>query len=96
MLGMTKERTNKNVYYSLALGALILLDSIVTARIGREANPILLWIMGLFSLSLGQMMFWRTAAIWAAIYFLYRAGFQNKYLLVMYSALYGICVITMM
>ena len=92
---MFLDRTNKNLFYSVALGALILLDSIVTFRIGTEANPILLWIMKLFDLSLGSMMFWRTILIWAAIYFLYRVGYENKYLIMMYATLYGICVVTM-
>jgi hypothetical protein len=91
---MFLEKANKNLFYSVALGALILLDSIVTYRIGNEANPILLWIMKAFDLTLGGMMFWRTVLIWGAIYFLYRVGYENKYLIMMYATLYGICVVT--
>ena len=87
--------TNKSLYYSLVLGALILIDSAVTVKIGREANPLLLWVMNLFDLSLKSMMFWRTIFIWAAIYFLYRVGFNNKYLVIMYTALYAACLLTM-
>lgn len=92
---MTKS-DNRNMLYSLGLALLILIDSVVTINIGGEMNPLLLKIMEWFTLTLGEMMFWRTFVIWGLIYFLYKMGVQNKYIIVAYISLYGICLVTLL
>jgi hypothetical protein len=87
---------NRNLLYSILLGVVILMDSVFTVYVGSELNPILLWIQKGFDLTLAELMVWRTILIWAAIVFLYRVGFENKYLMVGYIALYGICILTVM
>ena len=84
-----------NTFYSIVLGLIILIDSLTTFYVfGNEANPLLLGVMKLFTLSLGEMMFWRTIVIWSVIFFLWKQNVENKYLILMYCTLYGICVVT--
>ncbi len=73
---------------------MVLIDSIVTFYIGEEINPLLLGIMNLFSLSLIEMLIWRTIVIWCSVFFLWKQNIENKWLIVAYASLYAICVMT--
>jgi hypothetical protein len=90
-----KRIVDKNGLYSIILGSIILLDSIVTLQIGTEKNPILLKIMEILNLSLGSMMLWRTIVLWAAVYFLYKNSIKIKNIIFCYVLLYGILIITL-
>ena len=85
-----------NTFYSLLLGLIVLIDSIVTVKIGEEANPIILYFMKIFNLDLPEMMFWRTLFVWLAIFFLWTRDVQTKYLVFAYVMLYGILVVTIL
>lgn len=59
-----------NKMFAWLLFFIILTDSIVTAHIQEETNPIVLWQMGIFNLTLNQYLFWKVVLSGVAIWFL--------------------------
>lgn len=45
--------------WTVALLVLILIDSLITSHIGSESNPLILWTMKTFGLTLDQAMIFR-------------------------------------
>lgn len=43
-------------FWTIALGALIVVDAVVTTHIGLEANPVILWVMSTLNITLKQAM----------------------------------------
>lgn len=59
-----------NKSFSWILFTIILLDSIVTSYIQEEANPIVLWQMKIFNLSLNEYLCWKVILSGIVIYLL--------------------------
>jgi hypothetical protein len=51
-------------WWTIGLAIVILLDSIVTVKMGSEANPLILWVMKTFDISLSVAMVLRL--VWCA------------------------------
>lgn len=78
-------------FFALLLALIIVADSYVTMKIGTELNPLILWCMKKFDLTLAQAMFWR--AIWCLplIYIIYKYG-KAKLTVGLYLAVYAIFI----
>lgn len=82
-----------DLIYCYLLLFLVIADSLFTLHIGKEANPLLLFIMKSFDLSLLQMMIARTLILSLLIYFVHLfASKWIKYVIIAYIALYGLLI----
>ncbi len=57
---------------AIILATIIILDSIVSAYMGTEVNPLIFWSMNKFDLTLNQAMFWRIAWCLPLVYLVYK------------------------
>lgn len=80
---------NRDLIYSYLMLFVVVLDSIFTIHIGKEANPLLLFIMNIFNLSIVKMMIYRTLGLSCLIWFIYKYSRKcMKYVLFSYIFLY--------
>jgi hypothetical protein len=59
-----------NKTFSIILLTIIVADSVVTSIVGEEVNPIVLWLMKTFDLSLNGFLIWKVIISGALIYWL--------------------------
>lgn len=69
---------------------LILVDSIFTVYIGRESNPLILWTMNKFNISLSVAMIARIFYCFPLLYILNKMDF-SRLTFVLYSGIYILC-----
>jgi hypothetical protein len=58
--------------WTLILSLIVIADSFLTIYIGVEMNPIILWVMDIFNLSLEKVMYLRLLYIAPFIYIVHR------------------------
>lgn len=78
--------------WTIGLLLLVIVDSIVTSYIGTERNPLILWTMEKFNLTLNQAMVVRIFYLIPFIAILNSKPNMNKFVFFLYLSIYFILV----
>lgn len=73
--------------WSIILLLIIIADSLFTIYIGTETNPLHLWIMSKFDLSLAQAMILRVFYLLPFVWIINK-WYEAKYVVIMYISIY--------